>query len=216
MLKALIFDFNGVIVESTDTNARIYALLFEPYGPDVVRKVTEHYIQNGGIPRQARIEMYLRDFAGVEPTEELIEKLSARFTKLYLQSLEKAELVPGVREFFEKHGHKYANFLSSGAPQQDIPGMLRLLKLEKYFVKGYGAPKKKAEHIADILKNYGYQPKQVAFIGDSPKDREAATANGIYFIARPRGLKSLENERFKIKDFYDLPAVLEQINAFEG
>ena len=211
MIKVLIFDFNGVIVESTDTNARIYAKIFEPYGPEVVKKVMEHYNANGGIPRQARLELYLREFAGIEPDKELIDRMSAEFSRLYLESLKKARLVPGVREFMEGYGKKYMKMLSSGAPQADIPQMLKILSLDKYFTAVFGAPRKKAEHIAFILKNWKLKPDQAVFIGDSPKDRDAALENNIHFIARPRGLKSLSNEKYQINDLFDLPHVLEKL-----
>ncbi len=210
-MKALIFDLNGVIIESTDTNAQIYAKIFEPYGQQTVQKVVEHYKQFGGIPRQKRIEIYLRQFANVEPTQELINQLSEKFSQLYFESLKHAQFVDGVFEFMQHTGKKYDKFLSSGAPEQDLPKILQILGLEQFFIKSYGAPQKKSEHIAQILKTYKYPKDQVAFIGDSPKDREAARENGIIFIARPRGLKSLENEKYKINDFYDLARLLESI-----
>jgi len=211
MIRALIFDFNGVIVESTDQNAQIYAEIFSDFGQSVVHQIKEHYKQTGGIPRQKRIEMYLREFAGVEPTESLIEEYSNKFRQKYLKSLEFVELVPCVREFFTIYENKYDIFLSSGAPQQDIPEMLRRLNLEKYFLRGYGAPKTKTEHINDILCTYAYKPDEVIFIGDSPKDKEAAQNNGIFFIARERGLDSLKKEQYKIFDLCELAKEIERI-----
>ncbi len=212
-MQALIFDLNGVIIESTDTNAEIYAEIFKPYGQQTVDKVVEHYKQFGGIPRQKRIELYLKEFANIEPTEELINLLSSKFSQLYLESLKNVKFVPGVFEFMENQGKNYDKFLSSGAPEEDIPQILNTLKLSKYFIKGYGAPRKKSQHIKQILETYQYPKKQVAFIGDSPKDREAALQNGIIFIARPRGLKSLENEKYKINDFHELPIILKRIES---
>ena len=211
MLRALIFDFNGVIVESTDKNAQFYGQIFSRYGHEVVERIKEHYKTTGGIPRQARIAMYLRDFAGVEPTAGLVEELSREFTRLYMDSLREARLVPGVREFFEQYDGKYDFFLSSGAPEEDIPEMLGILGLKRYFLRGFGAPRRKGEHVAFILKQYGYNPREVVFIGDSPKDREAAVENDIWFVARDRGLASLQQERFRIRDLYDLPDVLTEI-----
>ncbi len=210
-MKALIFDLNGVIIESTDTNAQIYAQIFRPFGEQVAQKVVEHYKQFGGIPRQKRIEIYLRQFANIEPTEDLIKEMSEKFSQLYFESLKQAQFIPGVFEFMQNHGKKYDKFLSSGAPEHDLPQILQILELEQYFIKAYGAPKNKSEHIAQILRTYNYPKDQTAFIGDSPKDREAALQNGIIFIARPRGLKSLENEKYKINDFYDLTRLLESL-----
>ncbi len=214
MIRALIFDFNGVIVESTDTNAQLYARIFAGYGQAVADKVVEHYKKVGGIPRQRRIAMYLRDFAGVEPSEDLVQDMSAEFSRLYLQSLRDAQFVPGAKEFISTQGQKYEKFLSSGAPEVDIPRMLEILGLKQYFIRGFGAPRSKGEHIAFILNEFGYSASEVVFIGDSPKDRDAAKGNDIWFIARDRGLASLQNEPFRVKDLSELPEAIRSIEIF--
>jgi phosphoglycolate phosphatase-like HAD superfamily hydrolase len=212
MLRAIIFDFNGVIVETSDMNAQIFAQLFRPFGPEVVEKVTAHYKAYGGIPRQKRIELYLKEFAHTRPTKEVIDHISQRFSQIYLQKLQDAKIVEGVRQFLNDYYQDYAFFLSSGAPQEDLPEMLRILRISHYFIEAFGAPRDKSQHISFILQKYEFEPQQVVFVGDSPKDKEAAEKNKIWFIARDRGLESLKNEPFKIKNFYDLPAVLEEIN----
>ncbi len=212
MLRALIFDFNGVIVESTDSNAQIYYSIFLRFGKNVAEKAVEHYKKYGGIPRQKRIEMYLREFAGISPTHKLIEELSLEFSRMYMQSIKKAEFVPGSKEFLMNEGKIYDKFLSSGAPQDELPEILKAVNILQYFKEVFGAPAPKSEHILTILNKYNYAPNEVVFIGDSPKDREAALHNGIYFIARDRGLKELADEPFKIKDLTELPNVLKLIS----
>ena len=51
MIKAIIFDFDGVIAESVNVKTEAFASLYEPYGKDVVNKVEQHHLANGGVSR---------------------------------------------------------------------------------------------------------------------------------------------------------------------
>ena len=50
-LKAIFFDFDGVLVESVDIKTRAFSKLFEREGEDVVKKVIDYHIDNGGVSR---------------------------------------------------------------------------------------------------------------------------------------------------------------------
>ena len=47
MTEALIFDFDGVILESVETKTRAFAELYKDKGPDVVDKVVRHHLAHG-------------------------------------------------------------------------------------------------------------------------------------------------------------------------
>ena len=51
MLKAILFDFDGVLVESVDIKTKAFAKLFENEGPEIVNKVVEYHLANGGVSR---------------------------------------------------------------------------------------------------------------------------------------------------------------------
>ena len=51
MIKAIIFDFDGVLVESLDIKTRAFAKLFGPEGPDMAKRVVDYHLQNGGVSR---------------------------------------------------------------------------------------------------------------------------------------------------------------------
>ena len=50
-LEAIIFDFDGVLVESVDVKTRAFASLYEKYGQKVVAQVEDYHLNNGGIAR---------------------------------------------------------------------------------------------------------------------------------------------------------------------
>jgi len=48
MIRGIAFDFDGVLVESVDVKTRAYARMFEEYGADIVSKVVDYHLTNGG------------------------------------------------------------------------------------------------------------------------------------------------------------------------
>ena len=49
MIRGIAFDFDGVLVESVDVKTRAYARMFEEYGADIVSKVVDYHMGNGGV-----------------------------------------------------------------------------------------------------------------------------------------------------------------------
>jgi len=47
--QAIIFDFDGVLVESGDLKTRAFADLYQSYGETVVSKVVRYHSLNGGL-----------------------------------------------------------------------------------------------------------------------------------------------------------------------
>ena len=47
--RAIIFDFDGVIVESEEIKTRAFISMYRGYGPAVVEAAVAHHRANGGI-----------------------------------------------------------------------------------------------------------------------------------------------------------------------
>jgi len=62
MIKAIIFDFDGVIVESVQVKTDAFAEIYNPFGKEIVQKVVKHHKANGGISRFEKFELYHRNF----------------------------------------------------------------------------------------------------------------------------------------------------------
>jgi len=90
--------------------------------------------------------------------------------------------------------------------------IVELKELQKYFSGIYGSPANKHEHIKNILREYNLFPQNVLFIGDAPKDKEAASLSNLNFIARISKHSILAKEKYKINDFTGIYDVIDKIN----
>lgn len=190
-LKALLFDFDGVIVESVDIKTQAFAKLFEEHGEDVVKKVISHHLLHGGISRFEKIRFYHKSYLGREIDDRELDLWCKRFSDIVLDNVIKAPLVPGVLEFLEKMSSKFFCFIVSGTPQEELELIVAKKTLSRYFKKVYGSPSSKKEIITNIISSNQLNPVEIIYYGDSISDYDASIATGVYFIGRvPKGTQN--------------------------
>lgn len=203
-IKAIIFDFDGVIAESVNVKTEAFAEIYRKYGPAVVQKVKEHHEANGGISRFEKFRLYHKNFLGEEIDDAKVSDLAQQFSNLVLQKIIEAPYVRGAFEYLSSNYTKFDFFISTGTPTEEIKTILERRNLYGFFKEVYGSPEKKDTHIQKIMGKYNYDRKEVVFIGDALTDRDAARKNGIKFIGRYTTTEEIMKEKYLINDFNDL------------
>ncbi|MDD5437468.1 MAG: HAD hydrolase-like protein, partial [Candidatus Omnitrophica bacterium] len=84
MLRAIIFDFDGVLVESVDLKTGAFAKLFAAEGEDVVRKVVEYHLGNTGVSRFDKFRYIYKNILNRELSEEKFADLGRDFADLVM------------------------------------------------------------------------------------------------------------------------------------
>lgn len=182
--KSLIFwDFDGVIKESVDIKTKAFVQLFSSFGKDVADLVKFHHEANGGMSRYDKFPIYLK-WAGIEPTQTLIEEYSQKFNLLVFSEVLNAQWVEGVEDFLRTNKYNQLFVLVSATPQSELELIIKELDLDRLFIAVYGAPTGKASAIAEMLKKLNIGVAQALMIGDATADRDAAIANSISFLLR--------------------------------
>lgn len=208
-IKAIIFDFDGVIAESVNVKTEAFAEIYRPYGENIVKKVVRHHLANGGVSRFDKFKIYHKEFLGKKITNKQIKVLSTQFSCLVVQKVINAPYVPGAIDFIKNNYKKYTLFISSGTPEYEMKKIAIQRKIVSYFKCIYGSPDTKNTHVRKIVKSNSYAKNEVVFIGDSTSDRDAALENKIHFIARVNDKDSpLLNEKNIIEDLRNLKRYL--------
>ena len=63
MIKGIIFDFDGVIVESVNIKTIAFKKIYKKYGNEIVNKVVDHHLSNGGMSRFEKFNYYHKNFS---------------------------------------------------------------------------------------------------------------------------------------------------------
>lgn len=183
--QAIIFDFDGVVVESGKIKTQAFAELYRPYGEDIVAQVVQFHTQNGGMSRYRKFRHFQEHFLHQPPLTEAEERqLDIRFSELVVEAVIAAEPVPGAIELIRQQSGKIPLFVASGTPEVELKAIVERRGLAPYFTAVRGAPALKKTIIAEILAAHGLQPETVLMIGDAMADLEGAQANDTAFLGR--------------------------------
>jgi HAD superfamily hydrolase (TIGR01549 family) len=184
MLRAIVFDFDGVLVESVDVKTRAYALLFQNEGEEVVQKVVDYHLKNGGVSRFEKIRFCYSDILYRSLSEERFQELCTQFSHLVVDEVVASSWVDGAKEFLIKNKNKYTFIIISGTPEAELKKIVRRRKMAHFFNSVRGSPKNKVTLLGEVMDEYHLKPEEMMFIGDAETDRNAARETGVPFILR--------------------------------
>ena len=211
MIKAIIFDFDGVILESADIKTKAFKELFSGY-PQKIGEIVRYHLLNAGISRYIKFQYIYDQILRQKLSKDTEIELEKRFSKIVLKKILRAPFVPGTAEFLNSHKNKYQFFIASGTPEEELLSIIFARGLHRDFKEIHGSPKKKTDIIIYIIDKYGFKNEEVVYIGDAQSDRIAAEEAGVVFIERRSSIDSkLESNPYIISDLFTLSEVLKKI-----
>ena len=186
--KHLIFDFDGVLVESNEIRFDGFRLLFKNYPQDQVERLVLYAKINGGLSRYEKIKYFFKQIRNEPIRDDNVQLLAKQYSELVKQKVIDAEPVKGSLEFLSNHKNNYDFAVVSGSDQEELRDVCKARKIDHLFLEILGSPTSKESNIVLLLTKMGWGRKSCLFIGDSINDFDAARANGIDFIGRNSNL----------------------------
>lgn len=184
VIKAIIFDFDGVLVESVDIKTKAFAKLFEYEENVIIKEIVDYHLKNTGVSRFDKFRYIYKEILKKPLTDVDFQNLCNRFSLLVVDEVVDAPFVKGAKEFLENYSSIYDCYVASATPQEEMEKIVKRRQMSRYFKGIYGAPKKKADVVRTILFTYDLKPDNVIYIGDAISDYEAAKENNVAFIVR--------------------------------
>ncbi|MGC2237902.1 MAG: HAD family hydrolase [Pyrinomonadaceae bacterium] len=176
MIKAVIFDIDGTLIDSNEAHAETFVKAFEKFGKDVSFEELKCLI---GMGADDILEKYLTKNEIEEFGEALKEYRKEIFLENYLPEL---KVFPKTRELFEKlKSDKKQTALASSASEEELKEYKKLLKIDDLIeeeTNADDADEAKPEpdiFLAAFDKLKNVEKQEVLVIGDTPYDAEAAT-----------------------------------------
>ncbi len=183
-LRALVFDFDGVVLESADLKTEAFIEMFAHYGADVASQVEAHHLANLGISRFKKFEWIYANVLQQPLSEAQSQMLGEQFSALALDKILAAPFVPGALEALHALSGQLPLFVASGTPQGELELIVERRGLRHYFREVWGTPTEKPVILRDLMSRFGVAADELLFIGDGLSDYKAALAVGTGFLAR--------------------------------
>ena len=216
MLRAIAFDFDGVLVESVEVKTRAFARLFASETPEVVERIVRYHRQQGGISRFEKFAAIYRDILKRPLSEEMFQWLCEQFSQLVVEEIVAAPWAEGAREFVTRYHGRYRFFVVSGTPHEELTDIMTRRGMAQWFDEVVGSPKTKEVLLREVMSRCHLQPAEIVFIGDAESDWLAARQVGISFIWRRTSDQRAELPGFSgpaIPSLVDLEACLSTFGA---
>lgn len=209
MLKAIIFDFDGVLVESVDIKTKAFARLFCEYDEYIIDKIIAYHIKNGGVSRYEKFKYIFKYILYKQLSDTKLQMLGKEFSDIIIYNIIHASFVKGAEDFLEKYHKELDIYVASGTPEEELHTIIKKREMSIYFKGIYGSPRTKSDIIKDILEKNKYLKKELVVIGDSIQDYYGAVDNDIKFIGRiTRDMKSPFTNCKTINDLSELENAL--------
>lgn len=178
----LIFDFDGVILNSNLVKTEAFKKISESFGYDNSKKLLDYHLQNGGVSRFKKIRWFVENI--LEKNDDiLINELVHSYGLEVSNKLLECELRTDLLKLKKNLQGTFWS-IASGGLEEEIITYLQKKSFLKIFDSGvYGSPTTKMEIIKNIKAN-GQEKyeNQWVLIGDSIYDFKCAKSNDINFI----------------------------------
>jgi HAD superfamily hydrolase (TIGR01549 family) len=214
MIKAIIFDFDGVILESAIIKTQAFAEVVKDYPKEQADAFVEHHMTHMGISRHVKFKYFIEEILHEPYTDDKEKRLADDFERIVFEQVMKCPFVPGAKEFLEKNYDKYDLYIASGTPEEEMNRVIEGRSLKKYFKEVYGSPAKKPDIIREILKKDGLNKSEAIFVGDAGTDMKAAEETGLVFVGRNTSENKdiFRNVRYKVDSLLQIEDIIGELN----
>jgi HAD superfamily hydrolase (TIGR01509 family) len=184
MLKAVLFDMDGVIVDTEPLHCKAYYQMFGAVNIDVSDKLYASFTGQSTISICRKL---CTEFNLIESPETLVA-LKRKFFKNIFETDEDLHLIDGVLDLIKDyHNNEMTLVLASSASMTTINNVFDRFDLNKYFIaKLSGADLKASKPHPEIFikaaETSGHKKAECIVIEDSTNGIKAAKAAGIYCV----------------------------------
>lgn len=186
MLKAVIFDLDGVVVSTDDCHYRAWRMMADREGIPFDREVNERL---RGVSRMASLEIILeraRRSYSAEEKQALASYKNARYGEL-IRELKPSDMLPGAMDSLQALRQR-GILLAIGSSSRNTPLILRQIGLETYFdAVADGNDIERSKPAPDVflvaMRRLKLQPPDCLVVEDADAGVAAARAAGMAVLA---------------------------------
>ena len=179
--KTIIWDFDGVIVDSLEVREEGFLVALDFLPKDLVNRFIKYHRANTGYSRYQKLDWFEKRVLKKPLSNDLRMKFYQKYNSYVLSKLcDKQFLIEGTEEIFKSL--RLQQFIVSASDQSELRLITESLGLKEYFAEIKGSPIPKTENINNLLSFYNLDRSATVLIGDSINDFEAAEINGISFL----------------------------------
>ncbi len=207
LLRAIVLDFDGVLVESEGLKTEIFRRLFARY-PEYYEAMMVYHQQSIAASRFVKFA-YLAKLLGRANDQAFLNSLATEFSSLAITQTAACPEVNGASNFLREFSRRLPLYLASVTPESDLIEILQRRSWLNYFVKVFGYPPHSKTEAVRCATESIHDRSALALIGDSPNDLRVAVECEIEFIGRDSGIAFPAPPPTLYRDMNEIAAVMQ-------
>lgn len=177
----LVFDCDGVILNSNRIKTDAFRQVALRFGPDAADALVQFHVRRGGVSRYRKFEHLLVDILGQTGVEQEVQVLAKEYGDRVYCELLRCSMAPGLQEL-RKATTGQAWMVVSGGDEAELRRVFKARGLDALFDRGiYGSPAAKDVILQRELSSHNLE-RPALFVGDSRYDHEVAHGAGLQFV----------------------------------
>jgi phosphoglycolate phosphatase len=216
MTACVVFDFDGVLVESNAVKRQAYFDIFESSGGGVeptVEAVLREDIDGDRFDTIRRILLRLGAVGsngGSETLDALVMQYAERYNDICEDYAATCGEVPGASLALAQLADRHSLYVVSATPEEPLRRIVERRGWTPRFRAVLGRPQSKPEHLRRIMEWEHVGGERVIFVGDGLRDLQAARASGCRFIGVRNRFNDFDPTGIEmVPDLRELPALIE-------
>ena len=186
--KTILFDCDGVILNSNKVKTKAFLDLAQPWGADAQDLLVQYHVNNGGISRHKKVKYLLETILpslsiDISPSiyDSLYESLVQKYADLVYNGLLSCEVSPALHDLRQQTSHARWSVVSGGA-QIELNKLFLARGISRFFDAGiFGSPDDKKLILSREFSNQNFVSPAL-FIGDSRYDYVSASSVNVDFL----------------------------------
>ena len=206
-IRAIVLDFDGVVVESNQIKHQAFSDLFSAY-PEFYEQVMEYHRAHNAVDRHEKFRYVMEHIMHEHYSPDLAAEWADEYARMTREKIARCPYVNGALEMITDLKKTFPFYLASATPSDELYRILSARGIAGIFKEVYGAPMKKAIMLKEIARREDVSCGEILFIGDSREDYVSARESGCMFIGRISGYDFHDVPSLCFKDLYEIKAYI--------
>ena len=213
-IKAIIFDMDGVLIDSLESNIMFFQKLMQKAGyKKPSRKILK---ENFHLTMKDMIRTLTK---ASEDEVTRVWKIGKNSRYREFAKIPTGKIPDGSKNVIDMLSHKYRMGIVTGRIKIGVQEVFRLSRNRRLFsaivsFEDYAKPKPDTEPLLVALKRLKVKPEEAVYIGDAETDMLAAKAAGMHFILYSK--KRVKGADLCVRSFSQIPEAILKIENAEG
>ena len=129
----IIFDFDGVILNSHKVKTDAFEKVFSKFGKSIGEKAKDYHLKNIGKSRYLKFKFISKQIIKHGSSKKIMKDLDKDFSNFCDKKMFKLNISKNLIIFLKKNYKKKNFFISTGTPHKKINQIIKQKKIKKFF-----------------------------------------------------------------------------------